>query len=111
MKDDRQTICDRCRQSVDISDVKYVTKNDKLNLLCSRCRAVFDKTPEKSLTIITRKEPPRDNIFFCTKCRYKFKFTPKSYVKTKCPSCGRTEYAIKYNTISTETLLKTIDIE
>jgi protein-arginine kinase activator protein McsA len=90
--DDRAVLCQKCLKHVPISEIKSIPKGDgrKMNL----CKDCMDKAKimEKRETRVSNKAP-----YFCLRCRYKFKFDPRSQAQLKCPYCGRSDQITEDN--------------
>ena len=85
----QDTLCEKCRRPVLITDIKYVAKpNGTRMALCSKCRAkptVMEQiTPHK-------KDSSKRESYECIRCNYKFKFDPYGVTALKCPYCGHTD--------------------
>jgi DNA-directed RNA polymerase subunit RPC12/RpoP len=107
MADERQMICDRCRRAVPISDMKYMPKGDGGRIgLCSACRAKFN--PEEEIKKEAKKAIGSKKQYFCTRCRYKFTYDPKSITNLKCPYCGKEDHVIEHKMQSADKLLKNL---
>ncbi len=70
MEDTRKILCDRCKKTVPLSDVRYVAKGkDQMRTLCSACRAQTSvQDPKQTVT----KQP----------------MYPKSQMQPKVPSAA-----------------------
>ena len=124
MDESRKTICDQCRKSVPISDIRYMPKGkDSVAALCSDCRSgrgtVTKTTPSVKLEssipqkpVLPTKTMPRPEgnkkVYFCTLCRYKFKLDPTGKSRIVCPFCGRTNGVEEFSIQSTEDLINNI---
>lgn len=94
-------ICDRCRKSAPVSDMKYIPKGDSKITLCSSCRSKNDVSKK---TI--KKEQSQKIPYFCSRCRYKFKFSHDGITNLKCPYCGRSDKITEDEASTADTLIK-----
>lgn len=109
MDETRTIICDYCRKSVPVADVKMVALSDeKIATLCSICRAKQKIAAKKP---IIKNDEPKKQLFFCTRCRYKFKFNKESASNLRCPYCGNSDKVIEYKVPSVDQLIKSADRE
>ena len=100
----RQTICDRCRKSVPVSDVRYVLKGkDSKMTLCSECRAKIEGAGKTSNL---SKDSPQKQVYICSRCDYKFTLGPKGDIKSTCPYCGKSDSIKKCNVFSAQSLIQ-----
>lgn len=105
MKEIRQTICDRCRKSVPVSDIRYIAIGENSNIIvCPSCR---DK-------INTQKTSPQKNttqkiLYMCERCNYKFRYNPEGVSNLNCPSCGKNDRLIEYKALSADNLIKSVE--
>ena len=107
----RETICDLCRKSVQVSDVKYVPyikgRESKM-ILCPACREKNAEKHNKTANISQLNRPlavnqsdrslakalpvknsQQRNMCICSRCNFKFKFDPDMASEPKCPYCGK----------------------
>jgi len=102
-EDKRRMICDRCRRSVPISDINYLPKGkDSTIALCLACR-VKDRKEGK---IKVPEEKKKD--FYCSKCKYKFKYNVSSQTNLKCPYCGKEAKVGEYKPQSANQIIEEI---
>ena len=103
MEDDtRRMICDRCRKSVPIPEIKYLPKGkDSTIALCLACRIKNKETEEFKGTKGGVKK-----IYFCVRCRYKFQFNKDGMHNLMCPYCGRNDKIQDHATQTADHLLK-----
>lgn len=95
-------ICERCRKSVPISDMKYVPKEDGGRVgLCNACRA--RSSAAKSIAAAKKEEKIP---YFCTRCRYKFKHDPRGLTNLQCPYCGKADKIMEHKPTSADQLLR-----
>jgi hypothetical protein len=107
MAETRTITCDYCRKSSPISDVKMVSLSpEKVVTLCSACRVKYKSSEKKTEP---KKEDDGKKPYFCTRCRYKFKFNPKGFASLKCPYCGKSDKVIEYKVPSADELVKRAD--
>jgi transcription initiation factor IIE alpha subunit len=100
----RMMICEKCRKSVPISDIKYLpVGKDSMTAVCTDCR-------DKNKVMEKLNAPPKKEVerpaYFCTRCRYKFKYNPQGDTALKCPYCGKTDKVVENKTPSADTLVK-----
>ena len=119
MKDNKLMMCDQCKISVPISDVRYAQKNkDTTMALCSDCRNKTNikrnisslskkqiETSEADVALSKKIEPKKES-YMCIQCRYKFKYDPFSEGILRCPYCGKSSYLTRYKSFSSHKLLK-----
>lgn len=126
MEEPRKTICDQCRKSVLISDIRYTQRGkDSVAALCSDCRSgrgsATKSVPVKTGSVsaskpfpstkTATKEEGQKKVYFCTLCRYKFKLDPSGKSKIVCPFCGRTNGVEEFEVQSAEELIEKIRLE
>lgn len=106
MVESREMICGRCHNPAPISEIQYVPVGVGSKIaMCASCRA---KSNLNSSSVPRSKEvSPGKNQYFCSRCRYRFKFTQSSMTNLKCPYCGKTDKIKEYKDLSAEELIKT----
>lgn len=98
-------ICDRCHKSVPIPDIKYLPKGkDSRIALCSACRSKTDIMKEINESV--KKAVPQKKVYFCSRCKFKFKFDPKGVSNLSCPYCGKADRVVEHKMDSADALLK-----
>ena len=103
MTDQRQMICDFCRKAVSLTDIRYMPKGkDGRTALCSTCRTKHPGTADSKKAALTGEKKK----YFCTRCRYKFTFDPKSISNMMCPFCGKNDKIIEDQVKGADSLLK-----
>jgi len=123
---DRELICDRCRKSVSVSEIRYVPLGgDKLMTICTECKAkgIAQKKSGKSGNNLQRTlqkaaeiESPNQKVrkadsqgpkttYMCERCNYKFNFSQESGYNLKCAFCGRVDKLKKIKIISADSLI------
>ena len=104
-EDNRRMICDRCRKSVPIPEIKYIPKGkDSTIALCLACR-IKDKEKEGG----SAKSGSREGVkktFFCSRCRYKFSCNADGLHNLMCPYCGKSDKVQEHATQTADHLLK-----
>lgn len=101
-EDTRRMICDRCRKAVPIKDIRYLPKGKDARIaLCSECRSKGFVSDEKEKKVTDKKLK-----YFCSRCRYKFKFDPTGVSNIKCPYCGKDDKIIEDKVPPADELLK-----
>lgn len=100
MEYSKQVICERCKKSVPINEIKYIQniKNKPL-LLCSICRGEKEEKISKSITI----KRGYKRSYNCLNCGYDFK---SNELNMNCPYCGKRDKIKENKIISTETIFK-----
>src|SRR3989338_1706113 len=94
-EDARTMLCELCRGFFPISEVAYLPKGNSKIALCRACREKgTNKTilnEEEDYEEVKENKSPKisKDSYFCTRCKYKFKFAPVNETKLKCPYCGR----------------------
>lgn len=89
--DEKKALCERCRNFFPYSEIRYMPKGkDSMIALCSSCRTKAAAESKES-----KKEDSGKMPFFCARCKYKFKYDPKSITNFKCPYCGKNDKIIK----------------
>jgi DNA-directed RNA polymerase subunit RPC12/RpoP len=99
--DNRQMICDFCRKSVPLSDIKYMPKGDSKMALCPECRA-----KKTTLDPPSKKQVPNKKQYLCQRCSYKFRFNPNSVSNLRCPYCGKADQVVELEQASAGNLVK-----
>lgn len=111
MVDGKLIICDTCKQSVPINDVRYVQKaEDTLVVQCNSCRTaeLMKKTNPGRISATIRVPERRASdkkLYFCEKCRYKFRHDPNARSYLQCPYCGKGERVVPYKETSADDLI------
>ena len=106
-------VCDRCRKSVPVSDVKYIPKpTGGFTQLCSICRDRNKTSKPETLEIIRpKKQVIKEKIreakhthadmsrtnYFCTRCNYQFKYGLDGVTVLRCPYCGKSDKVSEWN--------------
>lgn len=93
----KEMICDLCRNSVPIAEIKYMLMgSDTRRLVCSECRAKgFSKDKKPAVP------EPKKIGYICERCNYRF----KAEADVRCPFCGRTDKVREHESISVDHLL------
>ncbi|MFH0870257.1 MAG: hypothetical protein V1866_04340 [archaeon] len=106
--DTRQILCERCRKFVPITDMKYVPKgNESRMALCKNCLASFNtEAAKKKKQADEVRAKLKRSAYFCSRCRYKFKYDPGSNASLRCPYCGKADKIMETEQIDAESLLK-----
>lgn len=103
MEDNREMICDRCRKSVPIPKMKYLSKSkDSIIALCPECRERYgsekksaEKIPPrekvKAEKLVSKKEITNKQKYKCDRCKYKFEYHHDGVTILKCPYCGKSD--------------------
>jgi len=97
--DDRRMTCSRCRKSVLIADIRYLPTGDNERLaLCSECRTKTGQVEKKkgSASYLLKNEVGQKAVYFCGRCRYKFKHEIVTNAKLRCPYCGKDDQLMQY---------------
>lgn len=101
MADGRKMVCDRCREFVPISEIRYQLKENSRIALCPNCREKADTVNPKPRIKSEDKKP-----YFCERCKYKFRFDPKKGRALKCPYCGKEDKVTEDKISNAEDLIK-----
>lgn len=103
MLDKRKMLCDRCKGSVPVVDVKYVMSGTKMLALCSDCRGQQNVANPKPIVkeqspIVVPKEQSAvasgKKTYFCERCKYEFRHDPKGVTNLVCPYCGKVDRVV-----------------
>ena len=98
-EDKRLVICDRCKKSVPVSDIRFVPKGkDSKTALCTACRVRSELSKKESPDI------PKIH-FMCARCNYRFNYNPLGRTNLKCPYCGKSDKIEEYRESSAAELL------
>ncbi len=100
-----QRECHGCKKIVPASDMKYMLKGKSMVAVCPECRTKNAAPADKSM----KKEAPQKKTYICAKCKYKFKVSPDQEIFVQCPYCGRSDSVTKYQVLSSEALLKSVE--
>lgn len=87
--DSRQVLCEKCRKFVTVAQIRYISKgNDSRIAMCSTCL-----TKANGAAFVNKKkvEDADKPTYFCSRCRYKFKFDPIKKATLRCPYCGKVD--------------------
>jgi len=104
----QEMTCDHCRKAVAVSEIKYLPKGkDGMVALCPSCRTKFKATAEKKPAELKPAKKP----YFCIRCKYHFKFDPRSAANLRCPFCGREDKVIEDKVPDADTLIRTLHDE
>jgi len=103
MEDTRQMICEHCRNSFPISEIKYMPKGSTKVALCNGCRE-----KQRTLEPPSRKQVPNKKPYLCQRCSYKFRFNPNSVSNMRCPYCGKADQVVELEEASADKLVKNI---
>jgi DNA-directed RNA polymerase subunit RPC12/RpoP len=108
VKDDRQILCERCRKFVPITEIKYVPKAGGRMALCTKCLSNFKVEDEKKRAAASASVQNRPT-YFCSRCRFKFKYNPSGTSDLKCPYCGKGDKIIDHKNTDPESLIRQAD--
>jgi DNA-directed RNA polymerase subunit RPC12/RpoP len=95
--DTRLMVCDFCRKSVPISDIKYFPKGvGGMTALCGECRTKKNIKDAATSQSGSKEGQGVDNraVYFCERCRYKFKFGHDGHTNLKCPYCSKEDQLV-----------------
>jgi len=96
-------LCDRCKKLVPVSEVRYVpVGREFIKVLCKSCRS------GRPTPLPEKKQPPK-KVYFCSRCRYNFRFDPEGNTILRCPFCGKADKVSEKKDIEAEKLLKDSD--
>ncbi|MBW3012370.1 hypothetical protein KY311_04245 [Candidatus Woesearchaeota archaeon] len=102
--DNRQMICERCRKSVPLAEIKYIAMpNNTKRAVCMKCRSERQDALKKATVGKTAAEK---QSYVCRRCSYKFKFNPKGVSRLKCPYCGQADQVAKQKEVTADEILK-----
>lgn len=97
--EEKMLLCERCRKSVPVSDIKYMLKGkDSSIALCSICRSKAKKEMEKVESVKKADEEEKQapsNRYVCVRCNYKFYYTPSPRKAFRCPFCSKDDKIVK----------------
>lgn len=94
--DQKTKMCDGCRVSVPIAELRYMPKEkDSTILLCSSCRAKIKKDDKKEAKEEKKMQPLPELDYICIRCNYKFKHSPSSIKDLRCPYCSKSDKIMK----------------
>ncbi len=114
MEDSRRMICDRCRGAVPISQIQYLPRGkDGMTALCETCRKEAPNTPAGTLGASSKTAPAKKDdkeLFFCARCKYKFKYDVFGVTNLSCPYCGKSDKVTAGRIKSAEALLNSNDL-
>ena len=103
MDDNRQMVCDFCKKSFPIPEIKYMPKGTGQIALCGECR-----TKKMSLDPPSRKVVPNKQPYLCQRCSYKFRFNPNSVSNMRCPYCGKADQVVELKDATADKLVKNL---
>ncbi len=107
IEDTRKALCERCRKFVSISDIKYLPKGDNSRMaLCKSCLKTFNPKDDKKKIIPKSSGFSGGKNYFCSRCKYKFKYNPQSDAALRCPFCGKSDKMLEDKQIDAESLLR-----
>ena len=130
MKDNREIMCDECKRMVISSDIRYSQKGNSVIKMCSDCRdrtvprklkqSMQDKAeikkeirPEVKIEVKpilkTKSSALGKGEYFCSRCRYKFRYDPSKGNNLKCPYCSSAGYVTSLKDLSSSKLLKEVN--
>ena len=105
----RTTICERCRNEVPVSSLRYVPRgSDSEVALCPQCveRAYSHSTghsnPAGRTPLKSSAGKPK---FLCKRCNFKFTIPP-GVEEAECPFCGRKDRIESYGANYAEKLVQ-----
>ncbi len=113
MEDGRRMICDRCRAAVPISQIQYLPRGkDGMTALCETCRKEAPNTPAGVAAAKTAQasKVQEKELFFCARCKYKFKYDVFGVTNLSCPYCGKSDKVTAGRIKSAEALLNSSDL-
>ncbi len=97
----REVICQRCRKPVPAISVRFLPKgNDSYIVLCQECI----KNEHQKKPVVKQKKERKD--YFCSRCRYKFKFSDDGVTVLRCPYCGKADKVEKHPKMLAEDWLR-----
>ena len=123
MKDNKEIMCDECKKSVPIEQIRYGVRGNQNLRLCSECRDRTTPRSSKKLNIKIIHEEPKKEIkversvsnfsqnkddYLCTRCRYKFPYDKMGEGKLRCPYCSSVDYITSSKSLSSGNILKNL---
>ena len=103
----QEMICGRCHNPAPVSDIQYIPTGVSSKIaMCSACRTKSNINKPAGSTR-SKEVSSEKNQYFCSRCRYKFKFDAKGVTNLKCPYCGKYDQVKEYKNLSAEQLIKT----
>jgi len=126
MKDNREIMCDECKNNVPVEQIRYGIKGTQHLRLCSDCRDRTTPRSSRSLGIkkIQIPQEPKSEVkvekkisnfnsnkddYLCTRCKYKFKHDRMSEGKLKCPYCASVAYVTSTKSLFSDKILENIN--
>jgi len=107
IEDTRKALCERCRKFVSISDIKYLPKGDNSRMaLCKSCLKTLNPKDDKKKIIPKSSGLSGGKNYFCSRCKYKFKYNPQGDAALRCPFCGKSDKMLEDKQIDAESLLR-----
>ncbi|MBN2459735.1 hypothetical protein JXB28_05615 [Candidatus Woesearchaeota archaeon] len=107
--DKRLIICDRCKKTVPISSIRYVpVGKDTMIRVCSNCRQKGGDADKAAPAVSSKPAKPRVS-YYCSRCKFKFKYDPESNATLRCPYCAKADKIKKDEGVSAEKILKEAD--
>jgi DNA-directed RNA polymerase subunit RPC12/RpoP len=110
IEDSRKALCERCRKFVSISDIKYLPKGDNSRMaLCNKCLKTLNPVDDKKKIIPKSSGFSGSKNYFCSRCKYKFKYNSQGNAALRCPFCGKSDKVLEDKQIDADSLLKEAD--
>lgn len=110
IEDTRKALCERCRKFVSISDIKYLPKgNNSRMALCKNCLKTLNPKDDKKKIVPKSSAISGSKGYFCSRCKYKFKYNPEGNAALRCPFCGKSDKVLEDKQIDAESILKNSD--
>lgn len=102
----REMICDHCRKAVPISEIKYLPQGREGRVaLCNACRS--DRTIARQAANVKEQAGPQKMKFVCTRCSYKFEFSPTRLSRPRCPYCGGWDKVHSCDKLDADSIVRT----
>lgn len=108
MEDKRTAVCERCKSTVPISNVRYVKKDD--DNFSTICKVCLDNAQSKPAENKPRSSPFSKKKYRCLRCKYGFGYDESSQRELKCPYCGKTDKIIP-DKVDATSLLRDVEDE
>jgi DNA-directed RNA polymerase subunit RPC12/RpoP len=107
IEDTRKALCERCRKFVPVSDIKYLPKGNSARMaLCKKCLSTFSSADEKKKKAFKSASVSSSKNYFCSRCKYKFKFNTQSNATLRCPFCGKGDKVLEDKQIDANSILE-----
>ena len=106
MEDKRTAVCERCKNTIPISNIKYVRKGD--DTYSPICKVCIDNSQSKPAENRPKSRSLTKARYRCLRCKYAFGHDGDGKSELKCPYCGKRDKIVQ-DKVDATALLRNVE--